>query len=61
MEKVTFKPWVWVVVLVGLLLIVFNVDPIGDGLKKVFGQGADRWAINIMLIALIIYAFVKKK
>jgi ABC-type dipeptide/oligopeptide/nickel transport system permease subunit len=55
------KPWMWVALLVALLLVVFNFDPIGDGLEKIFGQGTDRWAINIVLIAIIIYAFVKKK
>ena len=56
-----FKPWMWVVLPVALLLVVFNFDPVGDGLKRIFGHGADRWAINIVLIALIVYAFVKKK
>jgi hypothetical protein len=51
----------WIAILVALLLVVFNFDPIGDGLEKIFGKGADRWTINIALIALIIYTFVKRK
>jgi len=60
-RSLRFKPWMWVALLVVFLLIVFNFDPVGDGLEKIFGKGADRWAINITLIALIIYTFIKKK
>jgi ABC-type dipeptide/oligopeptide/nickel transport system permease subunit len=56
-----FKPWMLVAPTIALLLIVFNFDPVGDGLEKMFGHGADKWTINIVLIALIIYTFVKKK
>jgi len=56
-----FKPWMWVALLVAILLVVFNFDPVGNGLEKIFGKGADRWAINIVLIALIAYTFIKKK
>ena len=56
-----FKPWMWVALLVALLLVVFNLDPFGNGLERIFGQGVDRWAINIMLVALIVYTLAKKK
>lgn len=56
-----FKPWMLVVLVVAVLLLVFNFDPVGDILEKTFGQGADRWAINIVLVALIVYTFIKKK
>ena len=56
-----FKSWMLVTFLVALLLVGFNFDPVGDGLEKIFGRGADKWAINIVITALIIYTFVKKK
>jgi hypothetical protein len=56
-----FKPWMLVALLVASLLILLNFDPIGDRLEKILGQGADRWTINVILIALIIYTFIKKK
>ncbi|MFH1566253.1 MAG: hypothetical protein ABIB98_03605 [bacterium] len=56
-----FKPWMWVVLLVAILLVVFNFDPVGNGLVKIFGKGAYRWATNIVLIALIAYTFIKKR
>jgi len=56
-----FKPWMLISFAVAVLLLVFNFDPIGDTLKNIFGQGADKWAINIVLIALIVYTFIKKK
>jgi len=60
-ESFEFKPWMWIALLVAFLLIVFNFDPVGDVLEKVFGQGADKWATNILLIILVIYVFIKKK
>jgi len=56
-----FKPWMLVAFAVAVLLLVFNFDPIGDTLEKIFGQGADKWTINIVLVALIVYTFAKKK
>jgi len=56
-----FKPWMLVALAVAVLLLVFNFDPVGDTLEKAFGQGADKWAINIVLVALIVYTFIKKK
>ena len=50
-----------VALLVAILLVVFNFDPVGNGLEKIFGKGADRWAICIVPIALIAYTFIKKK
>ncbi|HOR57691.1 MAG TPA: hypothetical protein PLV82_03400 [bacterium] len=58
-----FKPWMWISLIVAALFLVFNFDPVGDGLEKIFGKGADKWAINITLIGMIIYFtfFGKKK
>lgn len=53
--------WMWICLLATVLLLVFNFDPVGDGLEKLFGKDVDRWATNILLISLIIYAFAKKK
>jgi len=48
------KPWMWVCLFAGLLCLVFNSDPIGEGFRKLFGPGADRWVINgIIIFALI--------
>ncbi len=62
-KKLSKLWWVWLLLAVGILLTIFNFDPIGDGLEKVFGKGADKWAINIILIGMIIYVtfFSKKK
>jgi hypothetical protein len=38
-----------------------NFDPVVDTLEKAFGQGVDKWAINIVLVALAVYTFIKKK
>ena len=56
-----FKSWMLIAALVAILCIVFNFDPVGQGLVNAFGKGADRWAINIILVSIIIYAFAKKK
>ena len=56
--------WMWVCVSIAILVLVFNFNPVGDVLEKAFGKGADKWAINIILVALIIYSYfvgVKKK
>lgn len=62
-EKKPFeiKLWMLISMAVAALLLVFNFDPIGGGLEKAFGQGADKWAINIILVALVVYSFIKKK
>ncbi len=48
-------------IFLAVFLVVFNFDPVGDGLQKIFGKGADGRAINIILTALIIYSLVRKK
>jgi len=58
---IKFKPWMLVALAVAALLLIFNFDPVGDTLEKAFGQGAHKWAINIVLVALIVYTFIKKK
>jgi len=55
------KPWMWGLIVIALLLIVFNIDPVGHALNSVFGKGADRWGINIIIIGAIIFTFLKKK
>jgi hypothetical protein len=55
------KPWMWLVVLLALVLAVFNVDPIGAIVVKVFGQGSKQWVINLIIIAAIVYVVVRKK
>ena len=63
-ESFKMKPWMWVLLLIAALLLIFNFDPVGQMLNNAFGNGADKWAINIVVIALIIYSFVvgtKKK
>jgi hypothetical protein len=55
------KPWVLVLCLIALSLVVFNYDPIGDVLNKTFGKGADKWAVNIVIVALIIGTFFRRK
>jgi hypothetical protein len=56
-----FAPWMWFFLVLAFLLAVFNVDPVGDFLEKSFGKGADRWAINIIILVLILLTFRKKK
>jgi hypothetical protein len=51
----------WLVVLLALVLAVFNVDPIGAIVVKVFGQGSKQWVINLIIIAAIVYVVVRKK
>ena len=51
----------WGLIVIALLLIVFNIDPVGHALNSVFGKGADRWGINIIIIGAIIFTFLKKK
>lgn len=64
-QKKPFEIKLWMVALfaVGVLCLLFNFDPIGNGLDQVFGKGADKWAINIIIVGLIIYLtfFGKKK
>lgn len=56
------KPWMWVLFLVGALLLIFNFDPAGDALEKIFGKGAKTWGVNIILIGMIIYfTFIARK
>jgi len=57
-----FKPWMLVTLIIAcLLLLVFNFDPVGDSWRKIFGPGTEKWAVNIVLVPLIIYTFIKKK
>ncbi|MBI1866515.1 MAG: hypothetical protein HYS02_01980 [Candidatus Staskawiczbacteria bacterium] len=63
-EKFEMKPWMWILTIIAVLLLFFNIDPVGDILNNAFGKGADRWAINIVTIGLIIYILglvIKKK
>ena len=63
-EPFKMKLWMWVLLLIAALLLAFNFDPVGKMLNNAFGNGADKWAVNIMIIALIIYSFIagaKKK
>lgn len=60
-KPLEFKPWMWIALLVALLLVVFDFDPVGDGLEKIFGKGASKYALSIILSVFIIYTFVKKK
>lgn len=46
---------------VAVLLVMLNADPVGDAIEKAFGKGADRWAINIIFVTLLIYVFSKRK
>ena len=55
------KSWLITVLIIAVVLTVFNIDPVGDALVKQFGEGADKWAINIFLVAVIAYLFLKKK
>lgn len=40
------------------VLFLFNLDPVGDAAVQWFGRGADVWAMNIVLIAAIVYAIL---
>lgn len=55
------RPWMWISFLVAILLLVFNVDPLGDRLEQSIGKGAGRWVINLTLIGCIIYLFFLEK
>ena len=56
-EPFKVKAWMWACLIIAALLLVFNFDPVGDVLENAFGKGADKWAINIVVIAFIIYTF----
>lgn len=58
-----FKPRMLVALLAvtALFLVASNFDPVGNWLEKIFGKGAGRWTTNIVLMALIVYVFIKKK
>mgnify|MGYP001591864769 CR=1 FL=1 len=60
-ESFKMKPWMWVLLLIAALLLVFNFDPVGKALNNAFGNGADKLAISIVVIALIIYFLVVTK
>lgn len=49
------KPWMWISMLVVVVLLVTNFDPIGYALEKVFGRNVDSWAINLVLVCALIY------
>lgn len=57
------KPWMLILMAVAVLLVLFNVDPVGDWLEKTCGEGADRLGITLVSIGLIVYGvfFAKKK
>lgn len=49
------KVWIWVSLVTAILLLFFNFDPVGNMLNNAFGKEADKWAINIVVVAFIIY------
>lgn len=57
-NKTVIKPWMLTVV--AILLTIFNFGPAVDALENIFGVGVDKCAIEIILLTLIVYAFVKK-
>lgn len=61
-KPVRLEPWAMVALAVAILIVALNSDPVGDTLVRVFGQDADRWAINITIVLILIaYLFVSKK
>ena len=55
------KPWMWLLLAVALLLVLFDIDPVGDNLNKMFGKHAAQMAINFILIAIAGYLLFKNK
>ena len=55
------KPWMWAFLIMAIMLVIFNFDPVGDFLTKRFGKNAEHWAVNISLIILIIYSFLAER
>lgn len=61
-KPVRLGPWAMVALAVAILIVALNSDPVGDTLVRVFGQDADRLAINItIVIVLMVYLFISKK
>ncbi len=55
------KPWMWVLLIAVFLLAVTNLDPVGNAIERAFGEGADRWAINFIILAALVIAFLRGK
>jgi hypothetical protein len=49
-----FKAWMVPAVLVALVLVSLNLDPVGDWLVQTFGKGADKHVVNLALVVLIL-------
>jgi hypothetical protein len=62
MKKFLMEWWGVLVPLVALIVILgFNYDPVGDFVERRYGASGGTWAINIILVAAIVYAFLRDK
>ena len=53
--------WIITLIIVAILLVVTNFDPVGNFLDNAFGKGYEPWAIIIVFGFFIVYFFIKKK
>jgi len=53
--------WTVTLIIVAILLVITNFDPVGNFLDKAFGKGYEPWAIIIVFGVFIVYFFIKKK
>ena len=53
------KAWMWLVLLLVLVITLFNFDPLGVVVVRLFGEGSRQWAINLIIIAAIIFVIVR--
>jgi len=53
--------WIITAVIVIILLVVTNFDPVGNFLNNAIGKGYESWAIIIVFGVFIVYFFIRKK
>ena len=62
MKKFLKEWWSVLVPLVALIVILsFDYDPLGDFMERSYGASGGTWAINIILVAAIVYAFFRER
>ena len=51
-----FRPVVW-----SMVMVLVVVRPVRGWLEKLFGDGAQLWALIVVLVTMVIYAFIKRR
>ena len=62
MKKFLKEWWGVLVPLVALIVILgFNYDPLGDFMERRYGASGGTWAINVILVAAIVYSLFRDR